>query len=392
MRHAGNGATGPRRISAAPVRFANNLEVPVLRILQLIGQTVVGGAESFAFNLSAELARRGHEVLLLANRSNGPLFSRPIPPGLSVASLDRHTRTDPRILSFLIGSVRSFHPDVIHSHNFEANTWARAMGLLFPRLRVFCHEHSGDKSEQPRHRLLLDRALFPRCSGVFAVSESVRLVLATRHHVPTRKLHLLRNGIDTAAFTPPAGRSRNPLAVVCVANLSEVKNHALLLEAWRAVHAAQPAARLTLIGDGRLRPALEAQVRSTGLGDSVCFEGVRPDVKPYLWESAVFALSSRWEAMPLSLMEAMAAGLACVAPSVGGIPEMLEDGVTGKLYPGGDAQALAAAILDFLADPADARRVGDSASARARQAWGMGPCAAEVERWYREALSGHAAG
>ncbi len=352
----------------------------------MISQTVIGGAESFGFGLSAELARRGHEVLLLANRKNGELFARPRPEGLNLAELDRKNRRDPRILGFLVGSIRRFRPDVIHSHNFEANTWARSLGLLFPGIPVFCHEHSGSKSEQPIHRYWMDRLLFARCSGVFAVSESVRAVLETKHHVPARKLSLIRNGIDLERFAPPAEARRDPLAAVCVANLSEIKNHRLLLKAWREVHTALPEASLTLVGDGALRPELEQQARSSGLGESVRFVGVQSDVRPYLWSSSVFVLSSRWEAMPLSVMEAMACGLACVVPAVGGLPEIVTDGRTGRLVPPQDAPALACALRELLEGSELARGMGNRAAEHAARTYGMGACAEQIEQWYLAAL------
>jgi glycosyltransferase involved in cell wall biosynthesis len=356
-----------------------------LRILQLIPQTKLGGAESFAYALSCELARRGHQVLILSNRANGPLFSKPRPPGVEVAELDRSRRTDPRILSFLFGHMRRFNPDVIHSHNFEANTWARAVAMLFPRVRVFCHEHSGDKGEQRRKRYWIDRILFLRCAGVFAVSENVRLVLERRHKIPPGHLSLIRNGIDVRSFLAPPGTPRDPLRVLSVANLTPVKNHTLLLKAWRRVLEAEPHARLTLVGGGALRPSLEEQARAEGIAESIRFAGVHPDVRPFLWESSVFVLSSLWEAMPLAICEAMAAGLACVAPSVGGIPEIITDGATGRLYPPGDEAALAETLLGCLHSPGEAARIGERAREYASHSYDLSLCAEEVERWYTRA-------
>ena len=140
-----------------------------MRVVQLIAQNTIGGAETVGYTISVELARRGHDVLLLANRDNGPLFERERPSNMQVKAIDRKSRLDPRILSFLIGSIKEFRPDILHSHNFESNTWARSLGFLFPGLPVICHDHSGRKSNQPTHRIWIDRLLFRRCAAVFAV-------------------------------------------------------------------------------------------------------------------------------------------------------------------------------------------------------------------------------
>lgn len=359
-----------------------------MRILQLIPQTVIGGAEGFGFTLSAELARRGHEVLLLSNRANGPLFTREHPPGLRTEALRRTTRLDPRILTFLIGAILRFRPHVIHAHNFEANTWARCLGLLFPRLIVVCHDHSGRKARQRRHRVWMDRILFRRCAAVFAVSAELGDLLRTRHRVPDRVLRVLPNGIDVQGYTRPAAAGGPAGGIVCVASLSKVKNHAVLLDAFARVRAACPGARLTLVGDGPLRADLEAQAERLGIRAAVEFAGVRPDVRPFLWGASVFVLASEREAMPLSILEAMAAGLACVASAVGEIPAIFGGGAAGVLVPPGDTDALAGALVHLLRDSAARDAIAHAGRARVEEHYSLRACVDTIEAAYRAARRG----
>jgi glycosyltransferase involved in cell wall biosynthesis len=360
-----------------------------VRVIQLISQTMIGGAEGFGFTLSAELARRGHDVLLLANRANGPLFDRGCPARMSTRALGRRNRMDPRILSFLIGSILRFRPDVLHSHNFEANTWARCIGLLFPRLIVVCHDHSGRKAKQRLHRIWLDRILFRRCAAVFAVSAELGDLLRRRHRVPDGKLHVLPNGIDVHGYTPPAGAPSRPTdGIVCVASLTKVKDHATLLGAFARVSAARSTARLTLVGDGPLRAELQEQVERLGLGDAVIFAGVQTDVRPFLWAASIFVLASEREAMPLSLLEAMASGLASVATEVGEIPEILQNGRCGKLVSPGDRDALAAALLQMIEDTGARHASARASRERVESAYSLKACVDRVEAAYREA-EGH---
>lgn len=355
-----------------------------MRVLQLISQTVIGGAESFGFVLGSELANRGHDVLLLANRANGPLFEREHPRKLTLRALHRTSRLDPRMVSFLFGAVREFSPEIIHSHNFEPNTWARTLGLLFPRLKVVCHEHSGRKANQPPHRAWLDRMLFRRCSAVFAVSDELGKLLRERHRVPPEVLHVLPNGIDTLRFAPPATNVRKPKGIVCVASLTEVKNHRAILRAFRLVQAEDPAATLTLVGDGPLRQELELLASADGLQSAVRFVGTQQDVRPFLWEASIFLLFSHREAMPLSLLEAMAAGCACVAPSVGEIPAMIGRDEAGLLVPPEDEGALTAALVELLRSSDRCRSLAEEGRRRVEERYSLRACVDVIERTYTE--------
>ncbi|MDM7915519.1 MAG: glycosyltransferase family 4 protein [Candidatus Eisenbacteria bacterium] len=357
-----------------------------LRIVQLVSQTVIGGAETFGFELSAALARRGHEVLLLANRANGPLFEREAPAGMQMRALDRRSRLSPRILPFLDGAIRSFRPDVLHSHNFEANTWARTIALAHPRLVLACHDHSGRKIAQKAHRIWIDRILFRRCDVVYAVSEDLANLLRNRHHVPRTVLRLLPNGIRIERYRPPDALRRDPQAVVCVASLTPVKNHAGLLEAWQEIARRHPAARLTLVGDGPLRADLERVARERGIDGSVRFAGVQQDVRPFLWEATVFVLPSHREAMPLSILEAMAAETAVVASAVGAIPDMLAGGEAGILVPPGEIPGLVAALGRLLSSPEDRRPIVERASEVVKARFSLDEEAARIEEDYRAAL------
>ncbi len=316
-----------------------------MRILQLISQSRVGGAEVVGFTLASEFARRGHSTLLLSNRANGPLLGRPHPPGMEVAALPRTHRLDARIVPFLLGRAARFRPDVIHAHGWEASVWGRLLGLANPGVAVICHMHSSRfvQRHTPR-RILVDRFLFRRADAVLVLNEIQKEFLLRVVRLDPRKLRLVPNGIDLGWFSGPPGPRRGNSAV-CVANLTDVKNHAGILRAWERVVAEVPDARLTLVGGGPLEGSLRAQAQASGLGDRVVFAGLCDDVRPFLWDAQVFILFSHIEALPLSLLEAMAAGCACVTSAVGGIPEVLERGRAGLLVPAGDTTALAETVV-----------------------------------------------
>jgi glycosyltransferase involved in cell wall biosynthesis len=357
-----------------------------MRILQLISQTVLGGAESFGFSLGSELARRGHDVLLVANRLNGPLLERERPTGMNVRVLKRTSRLDPRIVPFLMSAIRDFRPHVIHSHNFTANTWARSLGCLHPRIVVVCHEHSGMKTRQKRRDQWLDRIQYPRCAAVFAVSEEIAEFLRRRHGLREPVLRVLLNGIEVDRYAIPADRDRDPLEAVCVASLFPVKNHGGLLRSWKLVMAACPGVRLVLVGDGPLRESLERSALDLGIAHGVVFAGLHQDVRPLLWRASLFLLASHREGMPLSLLEAMAAELPAVASAVGQIPSILNEGRCGVAVPAGDEKAFAEAICDLFQNRAKRDEMGRSGRDLVVRRYAMGPCVDAIERVYRMAL------
>jgi glycosyltransferase involved in cell wall biosynthesis len=362
-----------------------------MRILQLITQTKVGGAESFALNLAVALQARGHEVRILAHRDNGPLFAR-APHGLSYGACPRRSRLDLRLFPFLQRHVRDFQPDVIHAHNFPANTWARVLGHLHPRVKIVCHEHSGTIRQRPLRRFLIDRLLNGRTALYLAVSGEIVTALHRARVIAPDKVHELAVGIDIARFASaqadearlPEGARGRPRALQ-LASLIRVKNHRMVLEAFAPVAAATEAV-LLLAGDGPLRGEIEARIAQPDLQGRVFPLGLRSDVPELLSLSTAFVLSSRTEGMPLALLESMAAGVCPVVPAVGAIPQLVQSGENGLLYPAGDQAALSAALLETFRDPATAHARGERGRAIVAERYSITTIAALVEAHYRSVL------
>jgi len=139
--------------------------------------------------------------------------------------------------------------------------------------------------------------------------------------------------------------------IVSVARLAEVKRLDILIAAMASDRLRAGNAHLVLVGDGPMREALVRQAEEAGLRTRVHFAGTRSDIRPYLAAASVMCLSSRSEAQPIAILEAMASGLPVVATRVGGIPEMVEDGMTGLLVEPGDPELLARALERALTDP-----------------------------------------
>lgn len=183
------------------------------------------------------------------------------------------------------------------------------------------------------------------------------------------RLHVIRCGVDTASFAfrdaPAPPEPGTDAELVCVASFMDYKGHSVLLDALALLRADGVPVRLTLIGDGELRPQIEAQIARLGIGPYVHLAGWRrPDeVRATLAGAALFVSSSivtaagQTEGIPVSQMEAMAIGLPVVATRVSGVPELVIDGETGLTVAHSQARPLADAVVRLLDDPAFARRL-----------------------------------
>lgn len=202
------------------------------------------------------------------------------------------------------------------------------------------------------------------------------------------------NGVTLPERTVAARRPDAPFTVLYAGRLRTRKAVAVLLEAFARLRRRVPEARLVLVGDGDQRPALEARARELGIhepgdtGGGVAFEGARPHgaMPEYYRTADVFCLPSLYEGFPLAILEAMAAGLPVVATEVAGVPEAVADGVTGRVVPAEDAEALADALAELAGDPDRARAMGEAGRARAAAEFAIPKVAAGyLDIWLRTA-------
>jgi glycosyltransferase involved in cell wall biosynthesis len=201
------------------------------------------------------------------------------------------------------------------------------------------------------------------------------------------RLHLVHNGIDLTVFHPGRRQIINgPCVVGSVCVLRPEKDLQTLLEAFARARARVPM-QLLFVGDGPERNALGKRAARLGVADAVRFAGGTADVVPWLRSIDVFVLPSLSEALSNALMEAMACGCCCVASRVGGNPELIDDGTTGRLFPAGDAQALAQILLELAQQPALRTRLAAAAATRIAHEFTLSTAAAEMAACYEFALA-----
>lgn len=284
-------------------------------------------------------------------------------------------------------------PAVVHLHSAAYGSFARKALLLWAAKGVFrvptvLHLHCGEFEDFyarcPRFARALVRASLARADRVVALSPS--LARAVRDIAPRARVLVVPNGVRVPGELPD--RPDRPPTALFLGLLIERKDPLGLVRAW--ARAQRPlGARLLIAGDGPLRSALQELVARLRLEGSVELLGwVAPERAAELLAGAdLLALPSTFEGQPLALIEGMARGAAIVSTHAGGIPDLIEDGVSGLLVPPHDEAALSLALSALLGDPALRRRLGSAAYARARRDFNLERTWRRLDALYQELAS-----
>lgn len=265
--------------------------------------------------------------------------------------------------------IREYKPDIVHTHTAKAGFIGRLAAWLagVPVIVHTFHGHVFHGYFNPlmtRLFILLERWTGSMSDTIITLSEGLRRELAEDYRIARRKhFTVLPLGLDLNSFaTTPrqAGQFRaawnippDAYLIGIVGRIVTVKNHALFLEAAVKVRQQLPQAHFVVVGDGELRPEVEARVDELGLRDAVTFTGWQRILAPIYSDMDVLVISSLNEGTPVSVIESLAAGCPVVATAVGGLPDLLDHGRLGMLVTPGDADALADGILKTVRQPPD---------------------------------------
>jgi glycosyltransferase involved in cell wall biosynthesis len=324
-------------------------------------------SETFIAGELAELRRRGVSLRVLSLREPVESLRHEF---IARAGLDKTTCYDPAQFPALL---REFKPQMLHAH-FATEPTAAVRELAQESGVPFTFTAHGYDIRRKPPPDFAARAAAAR--AVVTVSEANARYIVKTFGVPPEHIRVIPCGVDTDQFRPvdddgATGRRLPSMEdtpwIVCVARHVRVKNLGLLLETCALLQDRGARFRCAMIGDGPLRGDLEEQRSRLGLERVVELGGAREQAQVLEWwrRASVAVLTSENEGMPVCLMEAAACGVPTVATAVGGVPELVEDGVTGLLVPPGDTAALAAALQRLIQDFSLAARMGTSARRRA---------------------------
>lgn len=365
----------------------------------------VGGSGIIATELGKRLASRGHRVHVLS--SDMPARFGDYQPGLSFHRVEAPTYPlfrEPQYLLSLANKIvhvsREESLDIVHAH--YAIPHATAAYLARQVLETTCHEHvprlvttlhGTDITLLGADRSYSEIVAFSiqQSDGVTTVSESLKADTYRELGI-NRDIRVIPNFVDCAAYhRRDVASLRAKLApqgekiLIHVSNIRPVKRVPAVVEVFARVRKKIPA-RLLIVGDGPDLSEASRLARSLDVADSVELLGEQDQVVPLLSAADVFLLPSAQESFGLAALEAMACGVPVVASRVGGLPEVVEDGVTGYLHPGEDLQGMAESILRILTDPALHARLSGAAAARAHSRFCEDRIVPMYEAFYTEIL------
>jgi len=366
----------------------------------------VGGSGVVATELAHALALRGHSVHVLSRER--PFRWRADIPGLSFVRVEMPTYPLFREPQYLLGLANSVvrlsheHPiDIVHAHyavpHATAAYLAREMlaGAPNGRPRTLTTLHGTDITlvgSEPGYASVVGFSI-ERSDGVTAVSSALKQQTVDALKIE-REIRVIPNFLecaewrrqpDTALRRWICGARRLDAVVVHVSNFRPVKRVDAVFEIFRRVFA-RARATLVMIGDGPDREPLEQRVSDAGLAGVVQFVGEQHDLVPWLSAADVFLLPSSQESFGLAALEAMACEVPVVASRVGGLPEVIDDGVTGFLCPPDDLDAMAHRTLELLSDADKRSAMGRAAADQVRTRFCTSAVVPQYEAFYREVL------
>jgi glycosyltransferase involved in cell wall biosynthesis len=369
--------------------------------LQVIPAFTVGGAEWMAAHLAAHLPanqfRRG--VVSLHGARGSPIEEYLSHHGVPVYYINKRRGFDPTTWLRLYRLLRTLKPAIVNTHQTVGRyvypaCWAARQKIIVHTVHNIAIGEIHSRFWRRFQGWAYRRGVLP----VSIAQEVTRTFIEEYGRAPAAEIP---NAIPTDRYTPDpvcraAWRSQHEvpadaLMFTCVAGLRPQKNHRLLIQAFAHASSQLADALLLLVGPpDRLDPAyaesLQRLAQELGLGQRVRFLGSRSDVPDILRASDVFVLSSDYEGNPLSVLEAMAAGLPVVSTAVGGVPELVQHGVTGLLVPAGDARALAEAITQLGRDADQRAAMGNAARQTALERFDVRVMSHAYAKFYLELL------
>lgn len=342
-----------------------------MRVLYIITKAnEIGGAQIHLRDLAIRLSSEGHFVDVIVGET-GLLVEQLKMSGINVHILSNIVREispfkDIRAVFQIRALIKKIAPDIIGLHSSKAGILGRiaAWGLNIP---VVFTVHgwafaNGVKENRRKIYILIEKFLAPLVDKIITVSEQDKKLALKYGVASSDKQVVIHNGMPDLGLKAKIKNGDDTISIISVARFSDQKDHETLLEAMSKITSINW--KLLLIGKGPNENLIRNKVKDLKLNSRVSFLGERDDVAKLLHESDVFVLSTNWEGLPLSIIEAMRSSLPVIATDVGGVSELIENGCSGYLVPHKDADELRRKIQYVLSNSELRLEVGQQARAR----------------------------
>ena len=379
------------------------MSMPALRVMQLASNPEYAGLERHVASLIATFQKLGDVEPSLVVFHDGRLVEEVRGLGVPVEVVPLRWVFDATAITRLSRILRSWNIDCLHSHGYKANVIGALAARRADIKAIIRTEHSRMEPFQGFDRLKMEtyeaintwvgNRLTDR---IITVSEDFRGHLAPRY--PKKTLVTVHNGIRALQASDPQilqakraslGVDQSAPLIGIVGRLMPVKRYTDFLQAAAYISRKRPDARFLVVGGGPLLGSLKQEAERLALTGIVHFLDFRPDVLEWMATLDLLVFSSLSEGVPYSLLEAMSLGVPVVATAVGGLPEIIEDGVTGLLVPPKDPEALALACLELLDNPGRRQQMATASRKRCAAYFSDLRMAEAIRRIYYEVTNQH---
>jgi glycosyltransferase involved in cell wall biosynthesis len=343
------------------------------RIAHVTFDMSIGGAEQVIYQIIENRDRRRFDVSILClNKPMGAFGNELAKKGYDVFVFGRRPGLDVKLISWIRKYISRNKVDILHCHQYTPYVYG-VLGAALTRTKVIYTEHGRFYPEQRRlKRLIVNPFLCLLTDYVTAISYATRDALVQFEKFPVGKIHVVYNGIDERKYRGAEEEGLKESLGICdsaevlgtVARLDAIKNQSMMLKALKIVHQTYPNTYLIIVGDGPERKRLESQAAAFGLSQYVIFAGFKVDAHRFYRIMDIFLLTSFSEGTAMTLLEAMASGVACIATDVGGNREILEDNVSGVIVPSDDELTLAERICQLINDKKVRQKIGEAGTKR----------------------------
>jgi glycosyltransferase involved in cell wall biosynthesis len=336
-----------------------------MKIAHVVDSMEMGGAETLVLQMCRLQREQGHDPCVYAVAALGALGEQMREEGFVVqANVGEHMSDATR--NFFAIFKRS-RPDVVHLHNPTPTIYAAIPARMAGVPSIVSTRHS---LVAPPHNAIMELkyGLAARfCDWVVGICDATTNNIKRVHNVPARKLVRVYNGALPLTLAPGDHLlPKSGFTLIYVGRLAQVKNHVLLLDAFRAALSSMPGLRLWLVGEGSERKMLENLATELGIASEVTFWGQQLNVAPFFSAADAFIMSSKSEGLPMSLLQAFSLGMPAIVTDVGGMAEVVRLANAGYTVPTTSAAEMAAAILKLASNEKEREKFSANAESTFR--------------------------
>ncbi|WP_340371771.1 glycosyltransferase [Peribacillus sp. FSL E2-0218] len=323
-----------------------------IKILHIIPDFGTGGAEKLVLDLLSnyDKSKFTMAVLSLYNKSDTIYEKQLEKIGVEVFYLGKKPGVDISMIYKIFKLFKKYKPNVIHTHRYVVRYTLIPSVLQCVPIRIHTVHNVAEK-ELDQIGIKIQNIAYRFFSYIpVAISKSVRKSITELYKINS-DIPLINNGIDIQKYSfKGIKKDRDSINLIHIGRFSPQKNHDFLINVFSRVATEKSNVRLRLVGDGELRKQIEDKVILMGIVDRVEFLGIREDIPNLLAESDIFLMSSNWEGLPLTILEAMASGLPIIATEVGGIPDVAKHNSNAILVPRENKDLFYKAVVSLIDD------------------------------------------